>query len=127
MTAALRLLASLVGILILAATAASAQDDRYPSRPVTVIVPFAAGGLSDVPVRVLAAMTVADLKKKIQDLMSPFKKVSDNGVAFWSAMAKIAHEVGGIAGRLRELLVERCGDDGGSRVHIRAKPSDSLA
>ncbi len=45
----------------------------------------------------LAAMTVADLKKKIQDLMSPFKKVSDNGVAFWSAMAKIAHEVGGIA------------------------------
>ncbi len=56
MTAAPRLLASLVGILMLAATAASAQDDRYPSRPVTVIVPFAAGGLSDVPVRVLAAM-----------------------------------------------------------------------
>jgi len=56
MIAALRLLVSLVAILSLAATSAAAQDERYPSRPVTVIVPFAAGGLSDVPVRVLAAM-----------------------------------------------------------------------
>jgi tripartite-type tricarboxylate transporter receptor subunit TctC len=33
---------------------APAQD--YPKRPITVIVPFAAGGLTDVPVRVLTAM-----------------------------------------------------------------------
>jgi tripartite-type tricarboxylate transporter receptor subunit TctC len=53
-----RLALPLVAALCLAmlATSASAQDERYPSRPVTVIVPFAAGGLSDVPVRVLAAL-----------------------------------------------------------------------
>ena len=35
-------------------TKAPAQD--YPDHPVTMIVPFAAGGLTDVPARVLAAM-----------------------------------------------------------------------
>jgi hypothetical protein len=44
----------------------------------------------------LAAMTVADLKKKIQSLMPPFKALSDDGTAFWSAMGKAEKEVGGI-------------------------------
>jgi len=39
---------------VLRPAAASAQD--YPNRPITVIVPFAVGGLTDVPVRVLAGM-----------------------------------------------------------------------
>ena len=44
--------ALVVGVLL--PTAASAQN--YPNHPITMIVPFAAGGLTDVPARVLAAM-----------------------------------------------------------------------
>jgi tripartite-type tricarboxylate transporter receptor subunit TctC len=33
-----------------------AKSQSYPSRPITIVVPFAVGGLTDVPVRVLTAM-----------------------------------------------------------------------
>jgi tripartite-type tricarboxylate transporter receptor subunit TctC len=35
---------------------ANAPALDYPKHPITVIVPFAVGGLTDVPVRVLTAM-----------------------------------------------------------------------
>src|SRR5215472_2821640 len=35
---------------------AEAPAEDYPKHPITVIVPFAVGGLTDVPVRVLTAM-----------------------------------------------------------------------
>ncbi|MBX9824387.1 MAG: hypothetical protein K2Y27_05255 [Xanthobacteraceae bacterium] len=33
---------------------AAAQGDRYPSRPITLVVSYPAGGLSDLPARALA-------------------------------------------------------------------------
>ena len=52
-----------IWFLLLAATAASAQD--YPSKPVVIVVPAAAGGPTDTLTRVLAASMTEPLKQQI--------------------------------------------------------------
>jgi tripartite-type tricarboxylate transporter receptor subunit TctC len=42
--------------VLLAANAFAHAQESYPSRPITVVVPFPAGGLTDVPARLAAAM-----------------------------------------------------------------------
>jgi tripartite-type tricarboxylate transporter receptor subunit TctC len=47
---------SALGILLIATAAAQAQPENYPARPITVVVPFPAGGLTDVPARFAATL-----------------------------------------------------------------------
>src|SRR6202166_2141797 len=57
MTDRLRVFLRLFGALLVAAAAPmEAGAKNYPAHPITMIVPFAAGGLTDVPARVLAGM-----------------------------------------------------------------------
>ncbi|WNC94486.1 tripartite tricarboxylate transporter substrate binding protein [Paraburkholderia sp. FT54] len=51
-----------LGALALTSIASFAADD-YPSRPVTIIVPFAAGGSADVYARIVAQQLSAQLKQ----------------------------------------------------------------
>src|SRR5262250_1869600 len=52
-----RLQLGLLGAFVVSAIwPAAAQPQNYPNRTITMVVPFAAGGLTDVPARVLAAM-----------------------------------------------------------------------
>jgi putative tricarboxylic transport membrane protein len=55
MRVALRWL-SWIGILLAASVTAWAQAENYPSRTITVVVPFPAGGLTDVPTRLAASL-----------------------------------------------------------------------
>jgi tripartite-type tricarboxylate transporter receptor subunit TctC len=47
---------SWIGICLAASVTAWAQAENYPSRTITVVVPFPAGGLTDVPTRLAASL-----------------------------------------------------------------------
>jgi len=52
-----------VGVLALSATGAFAQS--WPTRPVRIVVPFSAGGTTDVLVRLIAAQMTQDLGQSV--------------------------------------------------------------
>ncbi len=57
----IRVAFALLGVAI--ATSAPAQN--YPSRPITVIVPFPAGGLTDVPARLMATLMAQSIGQSV--------------------------------------------------------------
>src|SRR3954468_24682160 len=55
----------ILAVVALLLAAASALAQQFPSRPVTLIVPFAAGGTTDVGLRALASATEKHLGQSI--------------------------------------------------------------
>lgn len=55
----------MIGAVAVLFVAASAQAQSYPSRPITMIVPFAAGGTSDVIARTVAEQMTAALGQSV--------------------------------------------------------------
>ena len=55
---------ALLALTVLVPSAA-AQTDHYPSRPITIIVPFPPGGSSDVVTRLVAAKLADNLKANV--------------------------------------------------------------
>jgi tripartite-type tricarboxylate transporter receptor subunit TctC len=58
-------LCGLVALVLAASVEARAQGDDYPSRPITLIVPFAPGGSSDVVMRLVSKRVSESLKQTI--------------------------------------------------------------
>lgn len=56
MTRAKICLPALGALLIVVGMSAEVRAQTYPSRPITMVVPFAPGGLTDIPARILAAL-----------------------------------------------------------------------
>src|SRR5689334_12275425 len=51
--------------LILASTAPAAVAQKYPSRPITIIVPFSAGGPTDAIARIMAERLKSSLGQTV--------------------------------------------------------------
>src|SRR5437899_11711741 len=54
-----------VSLTVIFATFASAQADTYPSRPITIVVPFPAGGPTDTLARILAERMTVTLGQSV--------------------------------------------------------------
>ena len=80
------LLASLVVALAALCSGAATAQDKWPSRPVTVIVPFAAGGNTDVMARIFAE----HLGKRLGQQFVIENKPGAGGVTGLNAAAKAA-------------------------------------
>src|SRR4051795_11103845 len=57
--------ATSLALSLFAVTHAAAQTDAYPSRPITILVPFAAGGSSDVVMRLVSKRVSENLNQPI--------------------------------------------------------------
>jgi len=80
------LLASLMVALAAFCSGAATAQDKWPSRPVTVIVPFAAGGNTDVMARIFAE----HLGKRLGQQFVVENKAGAGGVTGLNAAAKAA-------------------------------------
>lgn len=57
--------ASLIALALLAAVPSLAQAQTFPSKPIRIIVPYPAGGATDVAARLLAPRLQEELKQNV--------------------------------------------------------------
>jgi len=81
----LRLSIGTFAALLLAFSVSGAGAQTYPTRPITFVVPFAAGGLSDVPGRILAAELQTRLGQSIVVENKPGASGVTGASAVWRA------------------------------------------
>ena len=60
-----RIFLAVVAVLFALSAAPSSHAQDYPNRPVTLVVPWPAGGTTDIGMRALASATEKYLKQKI--------------------------------------------------------------
>jgi tripartite-type tricarboxylate transporter receptor subunit TctC len=58
-------LRALLSVLVLVAGGPAAADEAYPTRPITIIVPFPPGGIADLTARPLAAALERGFKQPV--------------------------------------------------------------
>lgn len=75
----------LTGLAVAAALTTTALAQEYPSRPITFVVSFAAGGLSDVPARFLAADMREFIGQSIVVENKPGASGITGGTSVWRA------------------------------------------
>jgi len=104
-----------LGVLaLLAALAAPVQAETYPSRPVTIVVPFAAGGGSDLLAR-LVALPSTDLQAR------ELAAGNRDSFAAWKVEGRSADQLllSDFRGATRSwLMIARCGHDGMPRTRL---------
>ena len=91
-----------VAAWLAAAPIASAQTDGYPSRPITLLVPFPPGGSADVVIRPVAAKVAEALKMSTKPAKEDYDVVVVGG-----GPAGLAAAVYGASEGLSVLLVEK--------------------
>ena len=80
------LMKTLVGTLATLAFCTAAQAQSYPSRPITLIVPWGAGGGTDATARIVGTL----LEKELGQPVNVVNRTGGNGVVGHSAIATAA-------------------------------------
>src|SRR6187431_944799 len=77
------LVAATLGALALAATALPAAAQNYPSRPITLIVPWGAGGGTDATARIIGSL----LEKEVGQPINMVNRTGGSGVVGHAAIS----------------------------------------
>ena len=80
------LMKTLVGTLATLAFCTAVQAQNYPSRPITLIVPWGAGGGTDATARIVGTL----LEKELGQPVNVVNRTGGNGVVGHSAIATAA-------------------------------------